>query len=154
MSRSILAAGALTAAILALAACDNSGPAVGEDGLAPAAGGARASGPSAPAAVVEATRCWGLVQGATVLAIGLPEMAAELPAATEDQKMAWFNEAQRRAAAAGLTVPQFQALLDEYQMSNRFVTSAELRKDSVEPLKACLASTPADMGEPPELAQG
>ncbi|OHC97580.1 MAG: hypothetical protein A2792_04630 [Sphingomonadales bacterium RIFCSPHIGHO2_01_FULL_65_20] len=154
MSRSILAAGALTAAVLALAACDNSGSSASDNGAAPAAGGASASGPSAPAAVVEATRCWGLVQGATVLAVGLPEMAAELPAATEDQKRAWFNEAQRRAAAAGLTVPQFQALLDEYQMSNRFATSADLRQDSVEPLKACLASTPPEGTEPPDLAQG
>ena len=115
---------------------------------------ADSSGSGAPKAVLEATRCWGLIQGAVVLSIAAPELAAQMPAATEDQKMAWFNEAQRRAATAGMTVKKFQALLDKNGMSGRFAMSADVRKDSVEPLKACLATVPTDTSEPPSLAQG
>lgn len=109
---------------------------------------------SVPANVVDAVKCWGLVQGANVFHQAAPELAAGLPQASGQQKMAWFNEALRRASAAGMTVSGFKALQDEYQMSNRFATSSAVREAAVEPLRDCLARTPQDMSEPPQLAQG
>lgn len=109
---------------------------------------------TAPEPVVDAIRCWGLTQGASVFHRAAPERAGELPEVSIETYTAWFNEALRLASAAGLNQDQFQTLQCEYQMSNRFAVDAELRAQSVEAINACLARTPTDTSEPPQLPQG
>ncbi|MBI1407822.1 MAG: hypothetical protein GC145_17040 [Caulobacter sp.] len=137
-----------------LAACGQPGSdaasAAGEPASAPADAPVAAR---APADVIEAVKCWGLVQGAYTYHMAMPEQAAGLPMATEAQKTAWFHEALRRAGRAGLDQAAFGALQDEYQMSNRFAV-ASAREAAVQPLTACIAATPADPGEPPQLPEG
>jgi hypothetical protein len=140
------------AAILTACNAPASGPAEAPAGGKTEAAASTAT-PSVPADVVEAVKCWGLVQGAYTYHLAMPELAGDLPKATGEQKTAWFNEALRRADKAGMNQSQFKALQDEYQMSNRFAV-ARVREASIEPVKACMAATPPNPSEPPQLRQG
>lgn len=140
---------ALTA--LGLSACgDDAGTA---PGALPPANSAAPAASGAPAPVVEALRCWGLTHGASVLHLAAPDLATDLPQVSIPEYTAWFNEALRRAAAAGMTRTEFAELQTEFQMSNRFATRAELREESVEPINACLAQLPPNTSEPPQLPE-
>jgi hypothetical protein len=140
------------AAVLTACNAPASGPAEAPAGGKTEAAASTAT-PSVPADVVEAVKCWGLVQGAYTYHLAMPELAGDLPKATGEQKTAWFNEALRRADKAGMNQSQFKALQDEYQMSNRFAV-ARVREASIEPVKACMAATPPNPSEPPQLRQG
>ncbi|MGH6979095.1 MAG: hypothetical protein ACRED4_07370 [Brevundimonas sp.] len=109
---------------------------------------------SVDAPVAEALRCWGLTHGAAVFRLAAPDMAGNMPTVSMPQYTAWFNEALRRASAAGLNQSQFRALQNEHQMSNKFATRAELREQSIAPINACLATLPANDAEPPQLPEG
>jgi len=140
------------AAVLTACNAPASGPAEAPAGEKTEAAASTAT-PGVPADVVEAVKCWGLVQGAYTYHLAMPDLAGDLPKATGEQKTAWFNEALRRADKAGMNQSQFKALQDEYQMSNRFAV-ARVREESVEPVKACMAATPPNPSEPPQLRQG
>lgn len=105
-----------------------------------------------PPALDEALRCWGLTFSAYYLHELEPELAEGFPQVSMADQVAWHDEAVRRAHAADVTRWQFQEVREPFIVSDQLET-AEGRAAALQPLRACLASIPADRTAPPELRE-
>lgn len=105
-----------------------------------------------PPALDEALRCWGLTFSAYYLHELEPELAEGFPEASMTDQVAWHDEALRRAYAADVMRWQFEQVREPFIVSAQLET-AEGRAAALEPLRACLASIPADRTAPPELRE-
>ena len=147
----LLVATTLTALI---AACgqqaSNNGEATGSTSDA-ATADAAAAPPGTDPELAAALRCWGYTRASFYLHQASPEMAADIPSATQLQFEGWWDQALRLAYAQDMTVSEFDALREEITFPTTALFNREFRLSTVEPMQACIDTAPEVQLDQPSL---
>ena len=137
-----------------IAACgqqtSNNGEATGSTSDA-ATAEAAAAPPGTDPELAAALRCWGYTRASFYLHQASPEMATDIPSATQLQFEGWWDRALRLAYAQDMTVSEFDALRDEITFPTTALFNREFRLEAVAPMQACIDTSPEIQLDQPSL---
>ena len=144
---------AVTALATALTACGQSSDTEGQAASGSEAPAVETAGapPGADPELVAALRCWGYTRASFYLHQATPEMAADIPSATQLQFEGWWDQALRLAYAQDMTVSEFAALREEITFPTTALFNREFRLSTVEPMQACIDTAPEVQLDQPSL---